>query len=601
MALLISSFALVVVLALTTLSSLNINIMRSQIEYAQSLLTAQAAISQIVYEQDSCEIISNEDRILSSFTETYDIKARLNNYPVFYGTRCEFPAKVGITFDNAKQYYSTDNSLSEIIAKGWSDKGNNTFSVPPFSLDLIVNLKIGGSVRHFEALVNRIWSYAAFCENNTITITSPQSNKGIGGQYFPSQIQGNVFSPSQIFLGLPQSQDQGNIVFGDLCTSAAKTDIFEPILIKQGNMIKGHKRYNIPISKHCNLSLSSISFPDKKQFKELNYKELPQIQLVGMMGESTLSLEGDSFAWSGSEETINNNKRILSSYLSMALNNFESLPNEIKLYIQDYIKNCQLSISNEQLIINAMTMYVNDKICGNSFFLVSDLVLEGVGDCNKFYFKGNLSNHFARYIKNSHTKTLNNEFSILNDAVKLQDRDNDVWECCQEKFSKAGLVLKNCTLYIDGDVELLENNNEVSLNDVNTGLSIEGTNATLIVSGNLKLMGGKLESKDKGMVMFAKNIEFSTSGDFKGLILAKGTILINRSKMFSSLGYDSNLKIRGAIACSGAYSRGNAETSEDTVSNGMILKGINIVFDSKYTKSLHQYGKSVVVLFKELQ
>jgi len=608
--LIVSSFALIVVLALTTLSSLNINVVRSCVEYTQGLLTAQAAVSQFLYEQDLYQS-QNSEIDISSLSKPLNLKVRYQEFPVFNNTRSEFPGEVSITFDDTKQYHSTDNSLSERPAKGWKDKGMSTLSVPPFTIDLILNVKIGSSEKHFEALINRIWNYAAFCEKGGITITNPKNLKSNGGAYLPSQIKGNLFSSLFIFLGLPQSQDEGNTVIGDLYTSARKSSNNnvnnDPIYVHKGNTIQGDKRYCIlsPAGIRKSTYFESIKFPDKNQFKELKPKEFPQLQNYDSGVEATLSLEEGSFTWVGSMEKIEKYNQLIISYTSIALNNIESLPNDVKSFVNDYIKvnkPANIYLSNNQLIKNAINQYVKENLYGHSLFLKENLILEGTECSNKFFLRGNLSNHYVKYLRSSQIAKTNNNSSISNNNCKPSG-DEIIWECDEEIFSKAGLILKNCTLFVDGDVELLEcNSNGMQIESSKSpGLSIEGYNATLIVSGNLKIMGGQLDSKDKGMVVLAKNIELSTRGDFRGMILSKGTILINLYNGVSFTSEGCRLNILGAIACGGTYAtiEDGESSATDSSLSGLVLKGINLTFDSRYTKTLQQFGKLTVVMWQE--
>jgi len=602
--LLVSSSALIVVLALTALCSLNINIMRSQLEYTQSLLIAQSSVSQFLYELDYDKVQNNHIDITSQ-SGSCEFKTKYDSFAWHLNMHSELPVDVFITFDQTKNYYSTDNSFSESPARGWKDNGINTASVPPFSIDLIFNTKIGGSIRHFEALIGRTWKYAAYCERAGISITTPKEIIASTDRIIPSFVKGNLISSSTIHLGVPSSIDQDNVVIGNLCTACKKPDINDqsfndPLFVNPGNYFKGKKEYNINSLFNGMYPLfRTMKFPNKAEFKELDLCSLPQLQIVGFGAESELSLEEDSFIWASSDNRLEKFKKALSNYVEIAQNNIDNLPDDAKLFIVEYVKNHKVTSAQEsqkEIILKAVKSFVYKKYCGYSLFLKNNLEIIGNSECNKFYLKGNLTNHYLKYKRIDYSENV--------DQNTIQLSNMGTWECRDEIFSRAGLILRNCTFYLDGDLELIEYNPnlEQNLNEGISGISLDGTNATLIVSGNLKIMGGGLDSKDKGMVLLANNIEFSTKGNFKGIILSKGLILINPDVKNDSTNEENKLNIHGAIACGGVYVEGEEKLNIPIPSNkGLILKGINLIYEPRYTKALHQFGIPKVILWQELE
>lgn len=613
--LLVSVMALVIIEALIVISSLNINMIRSQIEYSQNCLMAQSATSQFLYEVDNFQSSNAVD--ISSTVKNMDFKTRFSCYPVFVEKKPYMKNEVKITFDKTKDYYSTDNFNSEAPAQGWKDRNNTSTSVPPYTVDLTITARAGGSRHCFEVLINRIWSYAVFCQKDSIVITT-LINLKYGDLYTqPSKIKGDILSCFRIFLGLPKIQDIGNEINGNICTTSTYAPDQDPLFVKSGNKLNGIKKYysNKNDNNGCYSFFSNLKYPCKDEYKEIKkeyYSQLIEIgnslsySLAFQQNQSITGEESNSFSWTDSSEEIEKFENMVSTLVSTALSKPEDLSDDTKLYIESFYQcHNNINILKENEIQNAIRHYVLDTYFGKSYFLKENLILQGDSKCNRFYLKGNLSNHYSKYKKNSFL-TQNEE---SNNSTSDENGKN-VWEIDEDIYSKAGIILENCTLFVDGDVELLENNTKEYSAEQTENLeseipvSINGKNSTLIVSGNLKIIGGTLDSKDKGMVMLAKNIEFSTKGNYNGLILSKGKILINPYPFKTLSSPQDRLNINGAIACSGEYIKDSIEGGNTSASDypyGLVLSGVNLNYDPRYTKTLHQFGKPFIALWQQIQ
>lgn len=607
--LIISAFSLIVVLALITLSSLNINMIRSQIENTQARMTAHAIIDHMLYELDTYTQERNNNYDISSASASTDIKTRYNQFPIYLSERNYYQGSATITFAENSEYYSTDNFASENPAHGWRDKGKDTMSVPPFSIDFWVNVKIGGSELHYEAIINRIWPYAAFCNRGSLIVTTQVNSSSLS--YFkpyPSHIKGNILSFSSVCLGLPDTQDKDNYIIGNICTSLPKPQQIcsniDPIYINDENILAGSKQYNVT---ECKNLFETIKIPDKKTFFELLPHSISEIEdidnIFTSLSLSSSNLQGSknngSLIWAYSDEKFNKYNLLVDKYISLAHSKPELIPEDMKRFIDDFklrILDSNPYADESEIMCNAIKYYVQKTYFGSILFMKKNLVLQGTDGHNKFYIKGNLTNHLSR---TSYKMKMNNSNEIV---------DNNIWIKDDDIYSKAGLILKDCSLYVDGDIELLEYNlNDsaipITSSDGETALSIKGDNATLIVSGNMRIIGGSLDSKDKGMVMLAKNIEFSSKGNYKGIILSKGAILINPYP--GTFSTTDRLHINGAIACRGMALKENCEEGSSTaipgVPEGLTLKSVDLNLNHRYTKALHQFGKAKVVYWQELR
>ncbi len=284
---LVSVMSLIIIEALIVISSLNINIIRSQIEYNQNCLTAQSATAQFLYEVDGFQSSNAVD--ICSTSMNMDFKTRFSCYPVFNEKKPYMQNDIKITFDKTKNYYSTDNFNSETPAQGWKDRNNNSASVPPFSIDLIITGRAGGSRQYFQAIICRKWPYAVFCQKGSVVVTALKTTEGEGSYIQPSQITGDILSCFMIFLGLPQTGDIDNKVTGNICTTMRKNSnastLFDqdPLYVKSGNILTGRKKYyfNQNEKNMCYSFFNNINYPCKDEFIEINNNDYPQLFKFG--------------------------------------------------------------------------------------------------------------------------------------------------------------------------------------------------------------------------------------------------------------------------------------------------------------------------------
>jgi hypothetical protein len=669
--LLVSALLLLVVLALGTLSSININFVRSQVEYNQALLTAQAATAQLIYEMEQFEIASTDVMDLSAPDfRSMDLKSRFARSPVFPpGTR-RTGADAFISFDNRQSYYSTDNSLNESPCRGWKDRGENSTSVPPFSIDLMITVKAGGSTRHFEAIINRRWPYAAFCARGPIVITATGTRESQKTNPMPSVLKGDILSlfdpravqsagggsqnpdegtgaddlgssmpdyahlfygslgssalpDASICIGGQDAHDRENKITGNALTSAKKPRTphsasraiadSDPIQVREDNYLVGKKRYDVGnslLSWQRN-PFTMVKAPEPGECTELKPERISTIEVVGT-GERALTMVNGTMMWKGSELRSRKFQKIVETYLSMALQNPLQLPADLRQILEPYLRAQGPSMYAGGPLKTVIEGYMRDHYFGCSCFMKNNLVLEGTSESSRYYLRGDLFNHYVTYDK----------VPVVDPLTKMVT--GWTWRLKEDKYSKAGLTLRNCTLFVDGDMELTEfsgpappgstpPSQEEAASSSSSGSSfssINGKNATLIVSGNLRITGGRLDSMDKGMVIFARNIEFSTGGSYKGLIMAQGAIVINPypKPQDETPTEKDQLHILGGIACMGEVANEEivSAASEPLPSlqfslEGLVLKSVDIQFDPRYAKSLHRFGRPRVSFMHELE
>lgn len=636
---------------------------RSQVNYelskTSSFYAAHSAVINLIYEINQFESGNTEALDLSSSSvPVFEFKKRYETKPALPYFTDRFP-ETTITFDSTQPYYSVDNSMSDYSCKGWRDRGRNTASIPPFCIDLIITVKSRGYINHYEAIINRKWPYAVFCGGGPIVVTrtgifggnplsmKPCSIKGslyslfdpsvyrASVQSLPQGLQsrmfqgfGNVikdenasdYTNASLIIGSFEAGDTGNCVTGDLYTiandpnsstcgmvSSSPVDI-DPITVYADNMHQGKKVYGkapVGLLKSSD-PISYIKLPDKDGFSVIDPENAPEFDIdIPGSGDSDSgsSKPGGSAVLSGKKKKF---YEMLNKYVDIAGSNPSGLPPELQTDLKAVSNNTQgaSQIFSGDKTKGIISKYLCRNVFGYTCFLKKTLTLTGTANQNRYYLRGDLINH----------RTVNKK----------------------KTFPKAGVVLKNCTLYVDGDFDLREfavsESGEVEADGTIPNIrpsgnqgghsvvsSLDGDNATLVISGNMKLIGGSIDSKDKGMVIFARNMELATKGNYRGLILSKGIIRINPYPNFSPLpgqsGVSDGMTVNGAVVCSGIYAPGEDEVDDSASSlpdslkeifqkakvGGLVLRSVDLTFDPKYVKALHRFGKPRISIWQEIR
>lgn len=115
-----------------------------------------------------------------------DWLARFRDRPVFPDGGVQFSSQPGVTFDPGRRYYSVDNSLGSTPVAGWLDRNQNTRSVPPHCVNLLINLPNG----HYSALLQSIWPYV-LTSSGPIRIGGGLVHPGLP-QSLSSQVDGSI-------------------------------------------------------------------------------------------------------------------------------------------------------------------------------------------------------------------------------------------------------------------------------------------------------------------------------------------------------------------------------------------------------------------------
>jgi hypothetical protein len=509
------------------------------------------------------------------------------------------------------------------------DKGKSSRSVPPFSLLLVFKtVQAQGLTKYYEALLEWHWDYAGFCATAPITLAGMErvySGDDPGARYTylrgaPTVVKGNLFtffdpnnpeqaagiddpddasvrarlfhrrnsilgarhSPYSLKIGQTTERyvetDKENKLHGDVCIFKTEKPggryrtggAVDPVVINEGNELKGRKRFEraagnlLPGQNPADF----IKRPDTSAFSSLETEKY----------RSYLVLIPPSFSDdSDMQMTVDPDEDPTSMFGGRQTGTRGYNPANVEVTI-----------------------------------ITRDLDLVGTPGSNRFYLRGNLSNCFFAYRR----------------VRELMEGGGEKTSFVRTGafYCGTGLKLKDCVLFVDGDVCLSERppgwvNEDLSqirkVADLQfrfssgSGSALSGDNATLIVNGLLKLTGGSLDSKDRGMVIFAKDIQMASKGDFKGLIMASecfktsidpyfGRSIIPQRGVQGAQSASTALPtappqpltIRGGIICGGKV--------QGSELKGLELTSTRLIYDPRYLKAVHGFGSLKIAHWRPL-
>ncbi|MHB2021695.1 MAG: hypothetical protein ACYCW6_32615, partial [Candidatus Xenobia bacterium] len=97
-----------------------------------------------------------------------------------------------ITFDPKAPNHSVDNLEGDAPVPAFYDVGSST-SVPPFCIDLIMQITTRGQSRLFEARLRRRWPYAIFTQQGPIALEG-SPGPGSSTTFNPTVVHGDVYN-----------------------------------------------------------------------------------------------------------------------------------------------------------------------------------------------------------------------------------------------------------------------------------------------------------------------------------------------------------------------------------------------------------------------
>ena len=570
--LLVATIVMVVGAAIAALSSMSLNVTAQMLGRARAETLARSVVAQLRWELDQRVWNRTYPNIPHAFPDMAyardALRKRFATLPLFPDQEQQAQGDemhAWVDF-NRPDWYSVDNLFSPTPTGGWADRGTTRTSVPPFSVDLVITTGVGDDpdhardVRHFEAVISRVWPYAAYGVYASTLVNGA------------SQIRGSVYDfASTVQIGsaaLTDAPANACDVRGDIYSGLPQTDTPVKLL---NTTLSGHVRYDVPgwgmSEVHPNpMSLFDVTklllpFADPLDATStaeplaVIYQPLP----TGDFRRYTTVAEFQAMLghqWPG---TI----PIPEAYLHQTNN----LLNKVTIWRGSPLQpltdlnpyrgriDFRAPFSQHRPIAKGETdIYAGARV------MVDSMTLE-----NGYYFTPSLTNHFA--------------------VVSGEKTVEDLWT--GNPRGPATMRLNNAVLRVDGDLDVRD---------------LWGDNSTLQVNGDLYLNGGRLEAGNKGMLIIADNVIMETHGDFRGLIAARKNLVLQPLKT------GERLSMRGAVLCGGQRSgytpldaSGQACGEINTSAGSLIISSTALQYDCKYTRALNRLGVTRTLIFREQQ
>ncbi len=182
------------------------------------------------------------------------------------------------------------------------------------------------------------------------------------------------------------------------------------------------------------------------------------------------------------------------------------------------------------------------------------------------------------------------------------------------RMTKCSLNLQDTRLYIRGDLDLTGPRTDVGGNNLPL---LNGSNATLVVYGTLRVDGGILDAVDQGMVIYCERLIMKASGEYRGLITVRDCAVFYPEirEVPQASGKLAEImvgfKLHGGLIVGGKpvlvqydenpekYMDGQEMTVNPNevvkppvlaTSYGVCMSGVTLEYDPAYLKTLHQFG-----------
>ncbi|GMU57533.1 MAG: hypothetical protein AMXMBFR33_66790 [Candidatus Xenobia bacterium] len=464
---------LFVCVTVAALSITNLNFSRSFREAVQAELLARSAIAQFIADCEADPVGSGLDP-----SSPPPLAGRYPGGNIFPdgGTRLGGTAEV--TFDLTRPFHSVDNSQNELPAQGWSDRGTTRRSVPAFGVSLVMKISTGRKTTYYEAMLRRRWPFVL------------ASHSPIG------------------FLGGAAGSGRSSLVTGDLL------------------VYPKHDEPPLPDP----MPLTTVGIPiDLELYQRIkNYNSAPK---AGVVAVGSMSLPGPwnltqgnryegqanfvAGQWSGGMAPI-----VHANPGNTAIPS----PRADRYNVNGYLPPLPGDPPGTQRSILDTIMTVPGAGGDDLVSIVPPNTLKElpVGSFGKYYLLERdiwlVDRPESLPTPMPPTPAGPPEVIFGTDFQLTGALGNRYLGASGVEATGASIKLINSTLHVVGNLDLCQF--ETS-GGTTIAPSLEGSNATLIVEGNLLLDDGALDAVNRGMVIYAQSAVVKAKGNYRGLIMIR--------------------------------------------------------------------------------
>ncbi|MEW6283240.1 MAG: hypothetical protein AB1758_31820, partial [Candidatus Eremiobacterota bacterium] len=468
-----------------------------------------------------------------------------------------------IGFRPGLPYRSTDNSFSDMAAAGYLDRGTSNRSVPPYTVELILRTEIEGVVRLHRALVRRAWPYAAYVGSGPLVLCGTPDGSS------PTVVRGRVYC----------GYDGGGILFG----AVSDPDLDGARLWVARRELQGSVVVRVPAAVSVGPKLDYIpgfqpysSLPGAPPAPSLAGEAPRWFEVGGIQPDSSrppnadrdVGVENPGNVLAGSVDLQTALQLWSDANVDVRPGNTYTGSTVYRYTLEDPLDRLDPSPPDGSIAVTGLPRVLEEgqDPAGRPTYVLSRTV--------KFSAESNPLGGPAgtRYVVDGNLVSRLMWSGPSRDSLRVESYP-------------ASLELENCTLHVKGDLDLWRPLPGGPGFESYPETVMRGSNATLVVEGSLMLGGARLDSKDRGMVLYARHLVMRTSGEFKGLIVARRSVSMLPDG-------DGRLRMRGGIVC-GGYP--GAEGIP-----GIVMRSVDLTYDPRYLKLLHELGQFRVTGFDSL-
>lgn len=532
-------------------------------------------------------------------------------------------------------YYSTDNLAGEEPRIGFHDT-DGIPRVPPYGLDLVINVESPRRTHRYRAVLKRYWPFAVYSKHGTICLMGQPELKPPPSENTPTLVEGDVYtewrvtdpdsgapivfegrvkgyglgdmdSPSQMMANLeartgyqPWRVPYHPLIIGmeGHLNNPPEKRALEWVENSEGEKVEAFYYYE-PSSweygewprKWGETEFSRVDrdlvFPPPSGFSPgVKYNEVGNILEGDLYYSHEANMETTEWAVSpsspgstpppGWDSDVNVRRGDVHLRRAPARDPLGSVIDDV-----DGVDDGFAVVSADTVSISALRDYAiaqgsaaGDLIfdSSSSSFLTEDVVLTEA----EALINGNS-------VSGGPQNTIGQ--SISNRQV--------MWDSDKERLyvreSNAGLNLQGTTLYVDNDLNLgasafepVDKNGNGTIEPEERPIQISGSGATLIVNGQLALGNANFNAGDQAFVIFAKDIVIKAGGHFKGLLIASRSITILSQD-------DDSLYIEGGIAC-----------ADEDLGGGITIRGAHVKHEPRYLKGINGAGDFYLASWRKI-
>lgn len=557
---------LVAGLAMGSLSTLSLQFNRRQLDRTSSELAAKGALAVFLSAMHKNNALTTLNPLVPDAVDLSEVfKTPIVHEQDGY--------RAVIDFNQQTAGHSLDNLAGELPKLGWPD--GEIPRIPPYALDLIINVEGPSGINRYRAILKRVWPFAVYTTVGPVVLMGLPDPGGVPAFPMPSRVEGDIYTSWFGDSGMGGGSDVG-YGFGplnnpsDLLANVEARVGFHPTVKPQHPIIIG-----LEVAENPEIPITELS----RGTDEVLYK-YGMFQLVRRLGDHetdpTFSPSGPPLMDIGNVldgDFVYDHDKGVTIGPSMGGNEGDNeMLGEIIL---------KRGLALDPLAEMRKTGQAPESTFQGASFTpvpfdaVPNDTLSRLGLDPTMVSGDTPAPHLlAKTLRLTEADGAHFEIdgSVSNREVFYLDSGDPARDGLYVREVKAGLELQGVVLHVKGDLDL-------GASQLDTPVPISGAGATLVVDGKLILGNAHIDAQDQGFVIYAKDIVLKGGGTFFGLMVASNSITI------LSQGTQP-LRLEGALMCGGP--------------GGVLLRGAQVKHEPRYLKSINGGGDLTLVSWMRL-